>query len=128
MAKSVSSQRRDDSITKKSRVWKSQALKALTDSFSVLATTERTQFAVMVLQAGETSGEYGNEHADSDQWLLVLEGNGEVLTEEGKKDVATGDIVLVPAPEKHRFKCTGSSPLRTVSIYGPPAYDTDEHQ
>jgi len=107
------------------QIWRDKELRERNDSFKVLKTTERTQFAVMTLQPGEESGEFGNEHAGSDQWLLVLEGEGEATSESGTEKIQTGDLVLIPAPEKHQFKGAGSKPLKTITFYGPPAYERD---
>jgi mannose-6-phosphate isomerase-like protein (cupin superfamily) len=104
------------------RTWKADDLREANQSFKVLHTTEKTQFATMTLAAGETSGEFGNEHADSDQWLVVLAGRGEAIGEPGKEEIGPGDVVLIPAPEKHQFRCTGPEPLRTLTFYGPPGY------
>jgi mannose-6-phosphate isomerase-like protein (cupin superfamily) len=104
------------------RFWRAGDLAAGEESFKVLATTAKTQFATMVLRPGETSGEFGNEHAQADQWLVVLEGDGEAVAESGNQKIGPGDVVLIPAPEKHQFKCTGASVLKTITFYGPVAY------
>ena len=102
--------------------WARDELQQSQDSFKVLATTEKSQFATMTLKPGDTSGEFGNEHAQADQWLVVLEGEGEAIAESGTQRIATGDVVLIPAPEKHQFKCTGAATLKTITFYGPVAY------
>jgi mannose-6-phosphate isomerase-like protein (cupin superfamily) len=104
------------------RLWRGSELREAKDSFKVRETTEKTQFATMALKPGETSGEFGNEHGEADQWLIVLGGKGEAVGESGAEQIGPGDIVLVPAPEKHQFKCTGDEPLRTITFYGPPGY------
>ena len=110
------------------RIWRGSELRERSDPFTVLETTQRTQFAFMTLQPGGESGEFGNEHGGSDQWLLVLEGEGEAVGESGTQKIAPGDLVLIPAPEEHQFKCTGSAPLKTITFYGPPSYDPSERE
>lgn len=104
------------------RIWSRAELEGVEEEFKILDTTERSQFGVMVLQPGDTSGEFGNEHADADQWLVVLSGEGEAVGESGTEKIVSGDVVVVPAPEKHQFRCTGREPLRTITFYAPPGY------
>lgn len=104
------------------KVWKATELRASNESFEVRHTTSKSQFATMILNPGEASGEFGNEHDQADQWLVVLEGEGEVRGESGTQTIAAGDVVLVPAPEEHQFRCTGDQALRTITFYAPPGY------
>ncbi len=90
--------------------------------FSVLRTSDRSQTAVMTLEPGDWSGPMGNEHPDSEQVLLVLE--GEVVAEIGD-DRATlqhGDAVIVPRGAKHRFGNLSKGKAVTFNVYAPPAY------
>lgn len=107
------------------RIWRGPELDGIQEPFQVLETTPRTQFASMTLGPGEVSGEFGNEHAGSDQWLIVLDGTGEVASSRGAEKIGKGDVVLIRAPEPHQFKATGASPLRTITFYGPVAYPDD---
>jgi mannose-6-phosphate isomerase-like protein (cupin superfamily) len=97
-------------------------LHAAKEWFEVMQTTERSQTAVMSLQPGEASGEAKEDHPRSDQVLLVME--GEVIAEiaEEKARMRQGDVVIVPAGVKHRFKNDSHSVVRTFSVYAPPAY------
>jgi len=104
------------------RLWEGGDLAKKEVAFEVVASTDLSQFAVMALQSGETSGDFGNEHAGSDQWLIVLEGHGEAKGESETHKIGPGDVVLVPAPEKHQFRNTGKTILKTVSFYAPIAY------
>jgi mannose-6-phosphate isomerase-like protein (cupin superfamily) len=90
--------------------------------FAVLQTSNQSQTAVMRLEPGSWSGEKGNEHAGSEQVLLVLE--GEVVAEIGKdRDVLKrGDAVIVPKGVDHRFGNEGNVPALTFNVYAPPAY------
>lgn len=87
--------------------------------FDVLQTTGRTQIAVMNLDDGQTSGEYGTDHPQADQILFVLEGQGVVRCEGEEKTVNAGDLVLIPAGAKHQVV---GGPMRSLNVYGPVAY------
>jgi mannose-6-phosphate isomerase-like protein (cupin superfamily) len=76
----------------------------------------------MNLPPGEASGEKAESHPESDQVLLVLE--GEVIAEiaEEKTRLRKGDVVIVPVGTPHRFANEGTEPASTFSVYAPPAY------
>ncbi len=76
----------------------------------------------MRLTPGKASGPMGNEHPQSDQVLLVIE--GELLAEIGdeKTTLRKGDFVIVPAGVPHRFVNHGGSDAMTFNVYSPPAY------
>jgi len=92
------------------------------DFFEVLATTDRTQLAVMTLQQGQTSGEFGTDHPDSDQLFYVLEGVGQLVLESGDVEVHPGDTGVVEAGAKHQFIGKSEHVFRTLNVYGPVAY------
>jgi mannose-6-phosphate isomerase-like protein (cupin superfamily) len=97
-------------------------LHAAKDWFEVLQTTERSQTAVMNLGPGQASGDEADAHPESDQVLLVLD--GEVIAEvaEERTRMRQGDVVIVPAGVHHRFRNDGTQLARTFSVYAPPAY------
>ena len=90
--------------------------------FGVVASTARSQGAVMTLQAGERTGGPDNVHPDSDQWLFVVSGRGEAIV--GGRDVplSPGSLLLIEAGETHEVRNTGEAPLETLNVYAPPAY------
>jgi mannose-6-phosphate isomerase-like protein (cupin superfamily) len=98
------------------------SLHSANDWFEVLQTTERSQTAIMNLDPGAASGDELDEHDESDQVLLVLE--GEVMAEVGEESarLREGDVVIIPAGIRHRFKNNRPSTARTFSVYAPPAY------
>ena len=81
----------------------------------VLWTGEHTQLVVMTIPPG---GEIGEEtHEDTDQiltWKAIVSGS--------EKNVAQGDLVVVPAGHKHNFVNTGPNPLILYTVYGPPEH------
>ena len=97
-------------------------LQSASDVFEVLQTTDRSQTAIMNLEPGDASGEEMESHDESDQVLLVIE--GEVLAEVGQERarMRQGDVVVIPAGVPHRFRADENTPARTFSVYAPPAY------
>ena len=86
----------------------------------VLWTGEHTQLVIMTIPAG---GEIGEEvHEDIDQILTFVSGTGEAKVSGSKKQVAQGDLVVVPAGTKHNFVNTGPNPLVLYTVYGPPEH------
>ena len=94
--------------------------------FEVLQTTERSQTAVMVLDANGQSSEQMHTHEKSDQVLLVLK--GEVVAEIGGKShvMREGDVCIVPAGTPHRFENQSQNRAVTFNVYSPPEYPPDE--
>jgi len=90
--------------------------------FEVLTQTARCQLASMVLQPGESSGEYGNEHPQSDQIMVVVEGKAIALVEGEETRLTEDDVIVIEAGEKHQIRCDGDIALRTLNFYSPPAY------
>lgn len=54
-----------------------------------------------------------------EQALLIVEGRGIVATEDGEQVVGPGDIVVIPAGEKHWHGGTESSAMAHYSITTP---------
>jgi mannose-6-phosphate isomerase-like protein (cupin superfamily) len=98
------------------------------DWFKVLQTTSRSQTALMNLAPGKTSGDKAEAHPKSDQILVVLD--GEVMAEIGEEHAKmhAGDMVVIPAGVHHRFRNVAKKPVRTVSVYAPPAYPPAESE
>ncbi len=91
--------------------------------WTVVATTDKSQVALMTLAPGSVSGEYGTDHPDADQALYCVSGSGEIESEGVKRTFSEGDLILIPAGEKHQVRGgSGKSPCVTLNFYGPPAY------
>ena len=90
--------------------------------FHVLSTTDRSQVASMVLKPGESTGGPDNRHADADQWLYVLAGEGRATVGGRSVELRAGTLLLIEAGEAHEIENEGSAPLRTVNVYAPSAY------
>jgi mannose-6-phosphate isomerase-like protein (cupin superfamily) len=98
------------------------------DAFEVMHATPTSQAAMMTLAPGESSSESSeNEHAWAEQWLYVVAGEGEARA--GKKSkrikLGPGSLLLIEKGEPHEIENTGTTPLVTLNIYAPPAYDDD---
>jgi mannose-6-phosphate isomerase-like protein (cupin superfamily) len=89
--------------------------------FEVLQTSDKSQTAIMTLESGKSAGAKEG-HKNSDQVLLLLEGElgGEVGEE--KATLKKGDVLLIPAGVKHRFTNGGTMPAVTFNVYAPPEY------
>ena len=53
---------------------------------------------------------------DGDQVLIITAGKGTVATEKEKNAVTVGDIVLIPAGEKHWHGATKDSELSHIAV------------
>ena len=86
----------------------------------VLWTGEHSQLVIMTIPPG---GEIGEEvHEDVDQILTFVSGTGKAVVAGAEKNVAQGDLVVVPAGKKHNFLNTGPNPLILYTVYGPPEH------
>jgi mannose-6-phosphate isomerase-like protein (cupin superfamily) len=92
------------------------------DWFDVLQTTKRTQVAMMTLKPGKSSGSKPEGHKDSDQVLLVLEGEVEGEIGDDTVTMKEGDFVIIPAGTKHKFSNRSSADTVTFNTYSPPEY------
>jgi mannose-6-phosphate isomerase-like protein (cupin superfamily) len=90
--------------------------------FRVLAGSERSQAATMVLSPGLSTGGPDNRHPESDQWLFVVLGRGKAVVEGEERDLEEGSLLLIEAGEAHEIRNDGDRPLETLSLYAPPVY------
>jgi mannose-6-phosphate isomerase-like protein (cupin superfamily) len=97
-----------------------------TASFEVLQTTKRTQTAMMTLKPGRCSGGHKEGHRDTDQVLLVLEGEVEGEIADDTITLGKGDVIVIPAGTKHRFTNHASVDAVTFNTYSPPEYEPNE--
>jgi mannose-6-phosphate isomerase-like protein (cupin superfamily) len=93
--------------------------------FHVVLGDDRSQAAQMTLTPGETEGGPDNLHKGADQWLFVVSGTGLAVVEGERVDLRGGTLVLIGRGERHEIRNTGDTPLRTLSVYVPPAYTVD---
>ncbi len=90
--------------------------------FEVLAGTERSQAATMVLAPGTSTGGPDNRYAESDQWLYVISGEGNAVVEGAEHALTAGSLLLIEAGEAHEIRSASDQPLETFNIYAPAVY------
>lgn len=92
------------------------------DAFTVLENGSDLQTAVMLLEPGEASGPYGNEHAASEQVLFLHEGELDAEVDGKTVTMHAGDSVVVNKGVAHRFVNRSQRRAITFNVYSPPAY------
>jgi mannose-6-phosphate isomerase-like protein (cupin superfamily) len=95
---------------------------AYRQGFHVLVGDEHSQAASMVIAPGDHEGGAGNRHRGADQWLYVESGSGEAHVNGHAYPIEAGSLVLVQRGDTHEIRNTGTTPLKTLNIYVPPAY------
>jgi mannose-6-phosphate isomerase-like protein (cupin superfamily) len=93
--------------------------------FQVLADSRSAQAAKMVLRPGASSGEFGDEHPRSEQWLFVISGTGRARVGKRRVAIKAYSLLLIEKDEPHQITNTGRTPLVTLNFYAPPAYTAD---
>ena len=59
-------------------------------------------------------------HRDFEECIYVLSGEGTTHAESGEIAIKPGDIVLIPAGEKHMTRNTGNTPLVLLCFFPVP--------
>ena len=93
-----------------------------TRNFKVLLGNSRSQAAEMVLAPGKNEGGPENRHKGADQWMFVLAGRGEVVINGKKLKIGKSSLVLIERGDRHEIRNIGTTPLKTLNFYAPPAY------
>jgi mannose-6-phosphate isomerase-like protein (cupin superfamily) len=93
--------------------------------FKVVTGNRRSQAATMTLGPGDCEGGPDNRHRGADQWLYVESGTGVVIVNGKRIPLKAGVLVLIERGDRHEIRNTGRTPLRTLSVYVPPAYQAD---
>jgi mannose-6-phosphate isomerase-like protein (cupin superfamily) len=91
--------------------------------FRVTLGNRRSQSATMVIKPGKSEGGPDNRHRGADQWLYVVDGEGEAIVNGRAERLAAGTLLLIEKGDRHEIRNTGKAPLQTVNFYVPPAYD-----
>jgi len=66
-------------------------------------------------------GGYTPHHShDYEHEILVLEGRGVAKSEQGERSFAAGDVIFVPANERHQFQNAGADPLKFICLIPAP--------
>ena len=62
-------------------------------------------------------------HKNCEHFYFIMEGHGTVESEEGTREVGPGDMIFIPAEEKHRL-CASQSPLFYFEFQAPNRFVT----
>jgi mannose-6-phosphate isomerase-like protein (cupin superfamily) len=79
----------------------------------------------MVLAPGDCEGGPDNAHRATDQWLFVVSGTGLAIVDGARRRLRAGSLLVIERGERHEIRNTGRTPLRTLNVYAPPAYDAE---
>lgn len=90
--------------------------------FKVLQTTQRSQLAEMVLSPGANTGGSQNHHADSDQWIYIVQGKALAIVDQEEVNLQQGEWLLIEAGENHEIRNDGVEELKIFSLYAPAEY------
>ena len=93
--------------------------------FKVALSNKRAQAATMVIAPGDSEGGPDNRHRGADQWLFILSGRGEATLGRRTHKLTAGSLLLIERGTTHEIRNVGRTPLRTLSMYVPPAYRSD---
>lgn len=94
--------------------------------FRVAFAVRKVQAAEMVIAPGESEGGPDNRHRGADQWLYVVSGMGLAVVDGTHQPLRAGSLLVIERGERHEIRNTGRGLLKTVNLYYPPAYDSDE--
>ena len=93
--------------------------------FRVAFGNARAQAAEMVIAPGDAEGDAHNRHRGADQWLYVLSGTGVATLNRRRYPLRPGTLMLIERGDEHEVRNSGRTPLRTLNVYVPPAYDAE---
>ena len=68
----------------------------------------------------QPSGHTPHHSHDYEHEVLVLKGSGTAKSEAGDRAITAGDVIFVPANEKHQFQNTGREPLEFICLIPAP--------
>ena len=86
----------------------------------VVSTGPHSQVVVMSIPVG---GEIGEEvHADVDQVLVAVTGDGVAVLDGVRSPIDPGWLVHVPAGTRHNIVNEGHVDLRLYTVYAPPEH------
>lgn len=94
-----------------------------TKGFDVILSNPRAQVAQMTIAPGGSEGGHDNNHRGADQWLYVLAGRGVAIGRRRRVALRRGTLLLVEKGNLHQIRNLGTTPLKTLNFYAPPAYD-----
>lgn len=84
-----------------------------------IVTGDHSQVVLMSILQGDDIGE---EVHEVDQIIVLVQGEGNVISNGNTEPVKTGHLVFVPAGTTHNFTNTGGGDMKLISIYSPPEH------
>lgn len=93
--------------------------------FDVILGNPKAQVAQMTIAPGDSEGGPDNNHRGADQWLYVLAGRGVAIGRTRRVRLERGTLLLVEKGNLHEIRNLGTTPLKTLNFYVPPAYQAD---
>jgi mannose-6-phosphate isomerase-like protein (cupin superfamily) len=86
----------------------------------VLHTGSEMQVVLMNIDMGDDIGM--EVHADSDQVLIQVSGEGRLILGDSEMPFEENDVVIVPAGTQHNLINSGDEPLQIITIYSLPQH------
>ena len=81
-----------------------------TELFESLFKNDRV-FIERIISTGQITPEGEWYDQDKNEWLIVLQGEGELSYEDGSRiKLTSGDYLFIPAHQKHRVEYTSTEP------------------
>ena len=96
--------------------------------FRVAIGNRRAQAAEMVIAPGKAEGGRDNRHRGADQWLFVISGTGVATVKDRRYALRAGSLMLIERGDRHEVRNTGRGLMKTLNVYVPPAYDSEENE
>lgn len=90
--------------------------------FRPAVTLGDVQMAEMVIAPSGREGGHDNRHRGADQWLLVIAGSGYARVEGKRVSLKAGSLLVIEKGEVHEIVNNADEPLKTITVYSPPAY------
>ena len=82
----------------------------------------------MNIAPGDAEGGPQNRHRGADQWLYVLSGKGLATLARRSVPLRSGALLLIERGERHQIRNLGTTMLRTLNWYVPPAYTREGNE
>jgi mannose-6-phosphate isomerase-like protein (cupin superfamily) len=92
------------------------------ESFRIIQTRQHTQTAVIHLNAKDSSSENKNTHSDSEQTIVVLEGQLSIEVGDESAVMMPRQSLIIPAGTPHRLFNDTDETVIAFTVYSPPVY------
>ena len=96
------------------------------EELHILETTSRSQTATMTIRPGDASSADLESHPNSDQTVVVLE--GELVAEvDGESEILRpGESLIIPAGKIHRLYNDAAENAVAFTVFAPPAFEVEK--